>query len=435
MKGLFIFLGMLMSCFNGKAQSDYLQDAAPLHRAEKALTDVIIHDIFSPPVSSRIYLYANIAAYEILAKSDPEHYASLYGQVKSFPLIPPANKKISASLAAVCAFMEVGKKLVFSEPMLGDSLHNILAWHKSKGIDKSVYDASLKYGQQIADTILSWANQDHYTETRKLPRYRFLKKEGKWIPTPPAYMAAIEPYWNRIRLIALDSVTQYRPPLAIDFSKDTASHFYKQAYDVYQTGNRLTADQKAIARFWDCNPFAVNMQGHLHFAEKKISPGGHWISIVSVVAQNKNMSITESASLYTITSIALFDAFISCWDEKYRSNVIRPETYINDYIDESWRPVLQTPPFPEYVSGHSIISAAAAVVLSRLLGDHVAFDDNTETEFGLPVRHFDSFMQASEEAAISRFYGGIHYRAAIETGFDEGKLIGEWVYKKIRLKK
>jgi hypothetical protein len=433
MKCLF-FLPVLICCLAAKAQADYMPDAAPLHRAEKALTDIIIHDIFSPPVSSRIYLYANMAAYEVLAKHDPEHYASLHGQVRSFPLIPPANKKILPSLAAVCAFMEVGKKLVFSEPLLEDSLKDILSWYKTKRINKSVYEASLEYGRQVADTLLNWANQDHYKETRKLPRYRFLKEEGKWIPTPPAYMAAIEPYWNRIRLIALDSVTQYRPPLAIDFSRDTASHFYKQAYDVYETGNHLTPEQKAIANFWDCNPFAVRMQGHLHFAEKKISPGGHWISIVSVVAQNKNMSIAESASLYTIASIALFDAFISCWDEKYRSNVIRPETYINDYIDESWRPVLQTPPFPEYVSGHSIISAAAAVVLTRLLGE-VAFDDNTETEFGLPVRHFDSFMQASEEAAISRFYGGIHYRAAIETGFDEGKLIGEWVFNKIRLKR
>jgi hypothetical protein len=435
MKGLLIILTGVCSFLNGKAQTEFNRDAFPLHRAEKALTDVIIHDIFSPPVSSRIYLYANMAAYEVLVKSDPDHYASLRGQVRSFPLIPEANKKISASLAAVYAFMEVGRQLVFSGPALQDSLDNMLDWFKANNIDEPVYRASLEYGRQIADTILRWADKDHYKETRRLPRYRFLKKEGKWIPTPPAYMAAIEPYWNRIRLIALDSVTQYRPPLAIDFSKDTGSRFYKQAYDVYEAGNRLTADQKDIANFWDCNPFAVSMQGHLHFAIKKISPGGHWISIVTVVAQNRNMSMAEASSLYTITSIALFDAFISCWDEKYRSNVIRPETYINDYIDETWRPVLQTPPFPEYVSGHSIISAAAAVVLTRLLGEQVAFDDNTEVEFGLPVRHFSSFMQASEEAAISRFYGGIHYRAAIETGFEEGKKIGEWVYERIRLKK
>ncbi|HEY4154816.1 MAG TPA: vanadium-dependent haloperoxidase, partial [Puia sp.] len=354
---------------------------------------------------------------------------------KTFPLIPPAHKKISFSLAAVCAFMEVGKKLVFSEPALDDSLKRILAWYKAGKFGKGLYEASLEYGKEVADTLLRWANKDHYKETRRLPRYRFLKEEGKWIPTPPAYMDAIEPYWNRIRLIALDSCTQFRPPPPFDFSKDTASTFYRQAYDVYETGNHLTDEQRAIANFWDCNPFAVNMQGHLHFAEKKISPGGHWISIVGVVTRSRNKSVLEASSVYTLTSIALFDAFISCWDEKYRSNVIRPETYINDYIDESWRPVLQTPPFPEYVSGHSIISAAAAEVLTAIMGPSVGFDDDTEKEFGQPVRHFDSFIQASREAAVSRLYGGIHYRAAIDNGLDEGREIGKWVLNKIQLKK
>jgi hypothetical protein len=129
----------------------------------------------------------------------------------------------------------------------------------------------------------------------------------------------------------------------------------------------------------------------------------------------------------------MFDAFISCWDEKYRSNVIRPETYIDAHIDEHWRPLLQTPPFPEYTSGHSIISTTCATVLSRQFGDPCAFDDDTEIEFGLPSRHFDSFHQAAQEAAISRFYGGIHYRAAIETGQTSGAQIGQWVLQKIKL--
>jgi hypothetical protein len=135
-----------------------------------------------------------------------------------------------------------------------------------------------------------------------------------------------------------------------------------------------------------------------------------------------------------MASIALFDAFIACWDEKYRSNVIRPETYIDAYVNESWRPLLQTPPFPEYTSGHSIISRSTAVVLTGMLGDHFAFDDSAEVEFGLPVRHFASFIAASNEAAISRFYGGIHYRAAIEGGLVSGDEIGRWVLRRIKLK-
>lgn len=408
-------------------------NAGELHRAEKALTDVIVHDIFSPPVASRIYLYANVAAYETLVRAYPGDYRSLYGQVKAFPDLPVPGEKIDGSLAAVYAFLMVGEKLVFSESILEDSLQAIVGNYR-RGLARTVYDASLRYGVLVADSIMAWADKDQYKETRKLPRYRFIKKEGKWIPTPPAYMAAIEPYWNRIRTVTLDSCSQFRtaPPPA--FSKDTGSVFYQQAYDVYVAGNQLTQEQKDIANFWDCNPFAVTMEGHLHYAVKKISPGGHWMSIVGIAARQKGLSMLESSAVYTMASIALFDAFIACWDEKYRSNVIRPETYINAYINEGWRPVLQTPPFPEYVSGHSIISQSTAVVLSGMLGDQFSFNDSSEVEFGLPVRHFPSFLAAAEEAAISRFYGGIHYRVAIEGGLVSGDEIGRWVLRRIRLK-
>jgi hypothetical protein len=171
----------------------------------------------------------------------------------------------------------------------------------------------------------------------------------------------------------------------------------------------------------------------LHFASKKISPGGHWINIVTIACGQTNSNMIKSSAAYTLTSIALFDAFISCWDEKYRSNLIRPETYINANIDETWRPFLQTPPFPEYISGHSIISTASAVVLTKFFGDNFSFDDDSENEFGLPTRHFTSFMNASDEAAISRFYGGIHYNVAIVNGQTQGREVGEWVLKKIHL--
>jgi hypothetical protein len=173
----------------------------------------------------------------------------------------------------------------------------------------------------------------------------------------------------------------------------------------------------------------------LNFASKKISPGGHWINITGLVCQQTNSDMIKSSAAYTIISIALFDAFISCWDEKYRSNSIRPETYINKYIDQSWRPLLQTPPFPEYTSGHSVISTASTVVLTKIFGNNFSFTDNTESEFNLPPRHFTSFIEASNEAAISRYYGGIHYRFAIINGHDEGYKIGEMVLQKIHFKK
>lgn len=413
----------------GKA---WKSDAAPLHRAQRALTDVIVHDIFSPPAASRIYAYSNIAAFEVLVKQNQD-YRSFGNQLNGMPAMPAAPGKICFSLAAVNAFLTTGKSLVFSESILQDSANNIMQWYKNKEITNDEFEASISYGKQVAMAVMQWAAQDHYRETRSLRRYKLLKEEGKWLPTPPVYMAAVEPYWNRIRPMVLDSCTQFRPALAMPFSTDKNSKFYREALEVYDTAVRLSRATREIAAFWDCNPFAVSTEGHLNFAVKKISPGGHWMSIAGIACRNINAGMMKTAAIYSLTAITLFDAFIICWDEKYRSNVIRPETYINKYIDESWRPLLQTPPFPEYTSGHSVISTAAAAVLTSILGDNVGFDDDTEVEFGLPVKHFASFTLAAEEAAISRLYGGIHYRAAIENGQKQGIGLGEWMIKKISI--
>ncbi len=422
-------------CLRSNAQlQQWNEDAAPLHRAEKALTDVMVHDVFSPPAASRMYAYANIAAYEALVHSYPG-YLSLHTQLPSFPLIPAPTNNIFSSLAAVYSFLQVSGQLVYSDAALEDSLQHILKWYKNKKIDITVYNHSLQYGKRVADSILAWAAKDHYKETRTLRRYTYLKGEGKWSPTPPGYFAAVEPYWNRIRCLTMDSASQFKPVPPVVFSKDSGSLFYNEAFQVYDAGNKLSKEQKTIAAFWDCNPFDLNTSGHLYFASKKISPGGHWINITALACRQSNSNIIKSACAYTLTSIAIFDAFISCWDEKYRSNSIRPETYINRYIDEAWRPFLQTPPFPEYTSGHSIISTSAAVALTHIFGDHFSYTDDTETEFNLPPRHFNSFMEAANEAAISRFYGGIHYHAAVVSGQEKGQAIGEWVLQKIHLKK
>ena len=246
-------------------------------------------------------------------------------------------------------------------------------------------------------------------------------------------MAAVEPYWKRMRPIGLDSAGECKPPPPPAFSKEKQTGFYEQAYEVYKTSNALSQEQKNIALFWDCNPFFLNTQGHLNFATKKLSPGGHWISIAGIAARKTKSDLATTLVAYLLTSIAVYDGFISCWDEKYRSNLIRPETYINGVIDEYWRPLLQTPPFPEYPSGHSVISTAAAVVLTSLFGDTFSFEDSTETDYGLPVRSFGSFQQAADEAAISRLYGGIHYRAAIENGQEQGRRVGEKILSRIKL--
>lgn len=404
-----------------------------LHRAQKTLTRAIVHDIFSPPVASRIYLYANAAAYEAIIRKDGV-YRTLNGQVHNFPAIAaiPVQGKVNYPLAALYAFFKTGGQLVFSEHLLKDSVEVLL---KEVGEpDITIYENSLRFGQAVSDSILKWAADDNYLTTRKRRRYSYSKVPGKWIPTPPGFMDAVEPYWGRIRPVTLDSAQQFKPFPPPTFSTDPTSEFMKQAREVYDVTRQMTNEQKLVASYWDCNPFFLNTQGHLNFATKKLSPGGHWISIVGQATTTAGLDWPATSAAYMLTCIALFDGFISCWDEKYRSQLIRPETVINAHIDEKWQPLLQTPPFPEYTSGHSVISTAAATVLTGWFGPDFAFMDNTEVEYGLPERHFTSFRQACDEAAISRLYGGIHYRAAIEQGQFQGEKIGNWILQRIHLK-
>lgn len=413
------------------------QNPDRLHRTLKQVTDVIVHDIFSPPVASRIYAYTSIAAYEAAIHQN-KSYQSLAGQLNGLEPLPQpdANERYDFSLASVQAAYKVGRTLVFSEDKMDAFYATITQEFKDTGIPDDVFDRSVDFGNKVADHIIAWSGKDNYKQSRSFPKYSIQSnKPATWKPTPPAYMDAVEPHWNKIRTFALDSAAQFKPAPPSPFSIDKNSKFYKEAMEVYETGVNLTNEQRQIASFWDCNPFVMNVRGHVMFATKKISPGGHWINITNVVCRKANADMVKSAEAYALVSIALIDGFISCWDEKYRSVLVRPETYINQNINEDWIPLLQTPPFPEHTSGHSVISAASATALTHLFGDNFAFTDSTEVEFGLPVRSFQSFYHASDEAAISRLYGGIHYRPAIEEGVIEGRAVGQYIINKIRTRK
>jgi hypothetical protein len=216
--------------------------------------------------------------------------------------------------------------------------------------------------------------------------------------------------------------------------EDSASEFYKLAREVYDVGKKLTEKERFIASYWDCNPFAINTSGHMSIGFKKISPGGHWMNITGIATARAKLDLDRGIMVHALVAATLMDAFISCWDEKYRSSRVRPETVINRYIDPKWQPLLQTPPFPEYTSGHSVISTAVAEILTYLLGDSFSFRDDTEVIFDLPTRDFKSFREAAEEAAISRLYGGIHYRDAITGGQVQGKAIGRYIIEKLKNK-
>jgi hypothetical protein len=285
----------------------------------------------------------------------------------------------------------------------------------------------VRYATDDARQVVEYAKKDGYNKLSTFTRYSPRKEEGRWYPTPPAYMAAVEPQWETVRPFFLDSASQFRPAPPAPFSKDSTSSFYRQMREVYDVGIGLTIEQRNIASFWDCNPFAVSFSGHMAIGLKKISPGGHWMGITGIACKRANVSLDSAIFIHTVVAITLHDAFISCWQEKYSSDRIRPETAINKFMDPEWRPLLQTPPFPEYSSGHSVASSSVAVVLTNLLGDHFSFTDTSEIYFGLPARTFASFYQAANEAAISRLYGGIHFRDACEEGVAQGKRIGQFV--------
>ncbi len=409
------------------------------HASIDNVVQIMIHDIFSPPVASRIFVYPNIAAYEVIAQNN-KNYTSLQHQLKGLDSIPKLDPKTGVNLkvAALVAHMEVSKQLVFSEQLVEKFRDSLYA--KWKGENEKEFEVSKEYGLKVAERIKKWMGKDNYKQTRTLPKFSvFASQPGRWQPTPPAYMDAIEPHWSEIRTLVLDSSSQFKPVPALAFSLDKNAPFYKQIMEVYNLSLEMkkkgnSCDEIKMAQFWDCNPYVSVNQGHMMFAKKKISPGAHWMGIAKIACKKSNADFDKTVFAYTKTSIGMFEAFISCWDEKYRSNVIRPETIINQHIDENWKPALQTPPFPEYTSGHSVVSTVAATILTSVFGADFAFVDNSELPFGLPSRSFKSFDAASKEAAMSRFYGGIHYRAAIENGMIQGKQVGDFVVKKLKMK-
>lgn len=435
--GILAFL-FLIGCA-APVNENYLEEASNadyMHRSMKKITDVIVHDIFSPPVASRIYAYSSIAAYEALQQQYPE-YQSLAGQLTDLTTLPQPNteEEYCFPLASMHACLTVGKALIFSEDKIESFEAELYQEFKDIQMPEDVYERSIAYGKGVAKAILTWADKDNYKQTRTFPKYSINDEEGRWKPTPPDYMDGIEPHWREIRPFVLDSAEQFTPEPPTPFDMDKNSQFYEELMEVYTALDEDTEDRLAIAKFWDCNPYVSHHKGHVMFATKKITPGGHWMGIAKISALKDNADIMKTVYTYAKTAIALADGFISCWDEKYRSNLIRPETVINTHVDENWTPVLQTPPFPEYTSGHSVISRAAAVTLTSIYGDNFSFQDSTEVEYGLPIRSYDSFYAASEEAAVSRLYGGIHYRPAIDEGVKQGQQVGEFVVENLEMKK
>lgn len=404
-----------------------------LQPAVFSLSKIMMHDVVNPPAAARYYAYCMLGAYEIASQNDTT-LTTLDRLLKQYkrPAIATKRSSYDARIAAIYCIMETGRLMLPSGYRLQEEEEQFIAEQLKSKVARPLLDSSVAVANYMAARIVEYAKADRYGKLSAQLRYTPVKGDGYWYPTPPAYMEAVEPNWKTVRPLVIDSCNQFPPKPPVAFSKDSTSNFYKLAKEVYDVSIQPTPEQLNIASFWDCNPFVVSTAGHMSIGFKKISPGGHWMNIAGIVAQQAQLSFNASITAQMLVGITIHDAFISCWDEKYRSNRIRPETYINRYINIRWQPLLQTPPFPEYTSGHSVVSTAVAEVLTYLFGDKFTYIDNTEEMFEIPARTFTSFRQAAAEAAVSRLYGGIHYRDAIENGQQQGRELGAFIVGRLQ---
>jgi len=402
------------------------------------LNSVVMGNNFSPIVASRNYMYASVAAYEVIAAGYPDKYESLAGQVKGLKEVPkaPAGKKIDFEFASLLAFTKLGQAVTFPEGSMTEYVDSLKKLVRAQGMSDEVFNNSVAFSDSVSAAILKWSKGDMYLQTRTYPKYNVMDIPGRWVPTPPAYTSAMEPHWNVIRPIALDSASQFMPPRPPAFNvTDKNSKYYHEVMAIKNAVDSLNDEQKHIADFWDDNPFKLNVSGHVMFGTKKFSPPGHWMSVVGIAAKKAGFDFASTVYAYALTAMVQFDAFIQCWDEKFRSNTVRPETVINKYFDPNWQPYLQTPPFPEYTCGHSTGSSANAEALTHIFGDNFAYTDTSELEFGIKSRSFKSFRAAAEENNWARFYGGIHFHNSCIVSTEYGRKVGDFVVSRLKMKK
>jgi hypothetical protein len=437
---LAIALGAIavVSC-NRKSDFDAVfKDPILYSKTVYQLNTVVMGNNFSPIVASRNYTYANIAAYQVIAGGYPEQYESLAGQLNGLgnTSTPEKGKPVDVEFAALLAFCKLGEAVTFPAGSMKDYVDSLKKLADDHGMPSEIFNNSIAYADTVSAVIMAWSKGDHYLQTRGATEYTVMDSPGRWVPTPPAYSPAAEPHWREIRPMVMDSFSLFPapPPYRFDIT-DKKSDYYKQVMEIKNAGDSLTPEQAHIADFWDDNPFKLNVSGHLMFGTKKFSPPGHWMSIVGIAAQKANADFPTTVVAFTKTAIALFDAFIQCWNIKYQYNTVRPETVINKYIDANWRPHLQTPPFPEYTCGHSTGSSAAAEALTSVFGDNFNYTDTTELEFGIKSRSFKSFRDAASENNWARFYGGIHFHQSCLVSTELGRNVGELVVTRLKMKK
>ncbi len=394
----------------------------------KLILNLVRHTAtYSPPVASRAFAYLGVTSFEATASGDA-HLISLGGQLNGLKGLPKREAGQTYDEAVVLnAAMEAAAKDFFSNtgPSGQKALLATGMSMKAKvadGVAPDVKTRSEAFGVALEKQIFKWSLADGGAKIVNLGfplNYTLSKEPGHWQPTNQQTLQHVPllPDWGKNRSFAMPTgaACPLSPPPA--YSEDKNSEFFKQAQEVHDVKNGIGEDQRTIARFWSDDPGLST------------TPPGHWIEITLAIAARDRFPVAKTTDALARLGVAVADGFIGCWHEKYKYDYIRPVTFIKAHIDPKWDTVLITPPFPEYPSGHSTQSGAAATALSAVLGDSVAFDDASHEKDNLGVRHFNNFWDAAKEAAVSRLYGGIHFRAAIDQGLEQGKCIGAYAVK------
>jgi hypothetical protein len=373
---------------------------------------------YTPPVASRALGYIGLTLYEAVVRGS-RRYRSLGWLLQNPPDLPQGPADLHWPVVANAALAEIVRALftTTSDPnkaAIAELERSVVEQFRPE-VHQRRLTRSVLSGRAVAQRIFEWAADDggHEGYLRNFPpSYLPPAGPGLWVPTPPGFQPALQPFWGANRCIVLGSGADCPPGDHTSYSTESSSAFYAEAVEVYDAVSHLTPEQRAIATFWSDDPGVT------------ATPPGHSVSIATQVLRAERASLMTAAETYLKVGLAVSDAFVACWNAKYRYNLLRPVTYIRDLIDPAWEPILTTPPFPEYPSGHSVQSGAAATVLADLFGRRYSFVDHTHDERGLPARRFDSFGEAAREAALSRLYGGIHFRPAIELGLLQGECIG-----------
>ncbi len=396
-----------------------------------AVGDVVKLKRMSPPVASRAYAYTSIAYYEGVVNGMPG-FVSTEGKLNGLSGIPAPEKKkiydwptVAMTSAKNVTDYILSRELATYDKQLVILYEKQLTKRKAE-VSQEIIDGSIAFGKQIADVIIEWAMKDNYEETRWLFYNPAPRSDNPsfWAPTDFGQIA-LEPYWGTIRTFACTASNQCDQELCYEFSIDASSTAYQEALEVYEVSTNLTEEQRLITLYWADDPGETT------------TPPGHWISIINQIVKRNHFNLEQSSYIMMEGCVAMADAFISCWQTKYRVNYLRPKTYIQEYLGhKNWEPFVKTPPFPEFSSGHSTCSGAIATVLTELIGDEVEFIDSTHVNtLGLDPRSFKSFLEAGHEATMSRLYGGIHFRCGNEQGFEEGECVGNTVLTTLNVKK